>query len=59
MINLKELEKRFKKAQKESCQNAQIIDTFMAWADLMEMLIPVMKEFFEEIYEWKKDQQKR
>lgn len=59
MIDFEELEKSFKKAQEESCMEANKIDTFIAWSDLMEMLIPVMKEFFEEIYEWKKDQQKR
>lgn len=59
MTNWEELEKRFKKAQAESSMEANMIDTFMAWADFMELLIPVMKEFFKELYEWKKDQQKR
>lgn len=57
MTNWEELEKRFKKAQAESCMEANKIDTFMAWADFMELLIPVMKEFFKELYEWKKDKQ--
>jgi hypothetical protein len=38
---------------------AKMIDTFMAWADFMELLIPVMKEFFKELYVWKKEQPKR
>lgn len=59
MINWEELEKRFKKAQEESCMSANRIDTFMAWAAFMELMMPVMKEFFEELYEWKKDQQSR
>ena len=55
MIDWEEIEKRFKKAQEHSCLSAYKLDTFMAWADFMEVMMPVMKEFFQEIYKIKKE----